>query len=121
MNKLLTEMNKSGNFNFSVLTDRQGLPIAYATAPGYDPDRQSASVAQVQKAVGQVGQQLGMAQTDEIVLNDANGQRLVCRLFSVNGHDLVLAITVPHRDQSFRRATSRAISEIRRIWEYYWE
>jgi predicted regulator of Ras-like GTPase activity (Roadblock/LC7/MglB family) len=121
LKKLLVEMNKTGNFTISVLTDRQGLPIAYATAAGYDPDRQSAVVALVEKTAGQVGRQIGMAQADEIILNDATGQRLVCRFFNVNGHELILAVTMPDREQSFRRATSRAIGEIRRIWKSYWE
>lgn len=121
LNKLLSEMNAAGNFTISVLTDRQGLPIAYATAPGYDPDRQSAVVAQLQKNTSQVGQQLGMLQIDEIVWNDASGQRLICRVFSVKSHELILAILAPDKERSYRRATSRAISDMRRIWKSYWE
>ncbi|MCQ3980323.1 MAG: hypothetical protein DPW09_43480, partial [Anaerolineae bacterium] len=90
--RLLAEMNKAGEFPIAVLTDRHGFPIASAAAPGQDPETQSAVVALVQKTAAQVRDQLGMAQTDEISLYDTNGQRLVCRPISVNGHDLILAV-----------------------------
>lgn len=115
--RLLAEMNKAGEFPIAVLTDRHGFPIASAAAPGQDPETQSAVVALVQKTAAQVRDQLGMAQTDEISLYDTNGQRLVCRPISVNGHDLILAVLVPHKTASYRRLTNQAVSAIRRAWK----
>ncbi|MBE7470093.1 MAG: hypothetical protein HS114_13250 [Anaerolineales bacterium] len=115
--RLLAEMNKAGEFPIAVLTDRHGFPIASAAAPGQDPETQSAVVALVQKTAAQVRDQLGMAQTDEISLYDTNGQRLVCRPISVNGHDLILAVLVPNKTASYRRLTNQAISAIRRAWK----
>jgi predicted regulator of Ras-like GTPase activity (Roadblock/LC7/MglB family) len=114
--KLLGEMNESGGFLISVLTDRHGFPIASAATPGQDPDRQSAVVALVQKTAAQVREQLGMAETDEISLYDSNGQRLVCRPFTANGYDLILAVLVPDRQKSYRRLTTHTVSDIRRLW-----
>ncbi|HHJ06030.1 MAG TPA: roadblock/LC7 domain-containing protein [Anaerolineae bacterium] len=115
--QLLAEMNKKGNFPIAVLTDRHGFPIASAAAPGEDADTQSAVVALVQKTALQAQNQLGMSQTDEISLYDTAGRRLVCRPFTVNEHNLILAVIVPRRDQSYRRLTNTAVSAIKRQWK----
>jgi predicted regulator of Ras-like GTPase activity (Roadblock/LC7/MglB family) len=121
LNQLLAEMNQNGGFPISVLTDAQGLAIASSAHSGMDTDRQSAVVASVQKMAGQVARQLGMGTTDEIALNYENGQRLICRPFQVNGHELILAVIVPEKDVSYRRATNQAINDIRRTWKQFWE
>jgi predicted regulator of Ras-like GTPase activity (Roadblock/LC7/MglB family) len=115
--KLLATMNDRGGFPIAVLTDRHGFPIASAADQGQDPDTQSAVVALVQKTAGQVRDQLGMAQTDEVSVYDANGRRLVCRPFNVNGHDMILAVLVPDRQKSYRRLTSQTVNAIRRAWK----
>ena len=121
LNQLLAEMNQSAGFPISVLTDVQGLAIASASASGLDTDRQSAVVASIQKMTGQVAKQLGMASTQEIALFDENGQRLICRPFQVNGHQLILAVIVSEKDASYRRATNQVISQIRQTWKQFWE
>ncbi len=121
LNILLTEMNQAQGFPISVLTDAQGLTVAWSAQKGMDPDRQSAVVAFAQKTAIQVGKQLGMAEADEVSFYDTNGQRLVCRPFSVDGQTLILAVTVADRNRSYRRATNHAISEIGRIFHKFWK
>jgi predicted regulator of Ras-like GTPase activity (Roadblock/LC7/MglB family) len=118
LSDILAEMNREGEFSIAVITDRQGFPLASAAAPGEDPDTQSAVVALVQKTAVQVHQQLGMAQADEISLFDADGQRLVCRPFSANGYDMILAVRIRNKKQSYRRLTNRAIREIKQSWRF---
>lgn len=120
LHQSLTKMSENGNFPISVLTDQNGLPIAFVARTGFDPDRQAAVVALVQKTASQVGKQLGMAQADEISVFDTNGQRLVCRPFTAGEYDLVLAVLVPDKEQPYRRLTTQAITEIKRIWSQYW-
>jgi predicted regulator of Ras-like GTPase activity (Roadblock/LC7/MglB family) len=115
--QVLSDMNDQGSFPIAVLTDRQGFPIASASAPNEDPEMQSAVVALVQKTASQVRNQLGMAQTDEISLYDTAGRRLVCRPFAANGHDLILAVVVPDKNMAYRRLTNKAVSTIRRQWQ----
>jgi predicted regulator of Ras-like GTPase activity (Roadblock/LC7/MglB family) len=110
-------MNERGGFPISVLTDRQGFPIASAASPGFDPDTKSAVVALVQKTATQVRDQLGLTDTDEIALSHADGQRLICRPFSVKGHDMILAIMIPDREKSYRRLTNQTVNAIRRLWK----
>ncbi len=121
LNILLAEMNMAQGFPISVLTDAQGLTVAWSAQKGMDPDRQSAVVAFAQKMAIQVGRQLGMAEADEVSFYDANGQRLVCRPFSVDGHELILAVIVADRSQSYRRATNHAVTEISRICKKFWK
>ena len=120
LNKLLADMNFKEDYPISVLTDAQGLTVAWAANQGMDPERQSAVVAFVQKTAVQVSKQLGMASTDEISLFDMNGQKLVCRPFTIDGTTLILAVMVADRNTSYRRATNHAIYEIRRIWKTFW-
>lgn len=115
--ELLMVMNKQGGFPIAVVTDRHGFPIASAASPGEDPETKSAVVALVQKTASQVRHQLGMAQTDEISLFDTQGQRLVCRPFSANGHDMILAVLIPDKHQSYRRLTNKTVNAIRRRWK----
>ncbi len=114
---LLANMTEEGGFPFAVLADLDGLAIASATAPDQNPEMSSAVVARVQKTVAQVRGQLGMARTDEISVYDADGRRLVCRPFSVNEHELILAVLVPAGRKSYRQLTSRTLNAIRRIWK----
>jgi hypothetical protein len=72
-------------------------------------------VALVQKMAAQVRDQLGMAQTDEISVYDATGQRLVCRPFNAHEHDMILAVLVPNKRQSYRRLTNKTVNAIRRV------
>ncbi len=114
---VLTEMNTAGQFLMSLLADKHGFLIAAATAPDETAEYQSAVVALVQKTALQAHQQLGLAPTDEITLNDAKGQRLICRPFAANGHEMILAILIPGREQSYRRLTNKVIGEIKQMWK----
>ncbi|MCA9935202.1 MAG: hypothetical protein KC415_14810 [Anaerolineales bacterium] len=115
---ILADMNTAGEFPISIITDKHGFPIASAAVPGQDPDTKSAVVALVQKTAAQAQSQLGMAQTDEISLYDAQGQRLICRPFVANGYDMILAVMILNRRQSYRRLTNQAIRAIREAWRF---
>lgn len=114
---LLVNLNEAGGFPIALLTDHQGFPIAAAAADNQDPQHQAAIVALIQKTVAQASDQLGLDKTDEFSLFDASGQRLVCRPFSINGDDMILAILIPNRQQSYRRLTNNTLSAVRRQWE----
>ncbi len=115
--ELISEMTRQGNFPITVLTDQQGLPIAWSARAGQNPEAQSAVVALVQKTAAQARQQLDMDQIDEVSLYDVGGQRLVCRPFMANDHKLILAVLVPDKHQPYRRLTNKAIHAIRRRWK----
>lgn len=116
ISQLLVEMNRAGGFLVSVLTDREGFPIASASANGQNSDTQAAVVALAQKTVNQVRDHLGMAGMDEFTLFDEKGQRLVCRPFSVNDRELILAVLSPDKGKAYRRLTNQAVLAIQRMW-----
>ena len=115
--KLATLLADMNGFPIAVLTDEHGFPIASAASAGQNPQSQAAVVALLQKTIVQVGDQLGMSQTDEFSLYDTSGQRLVCRPFSVNGYDMILTIVVPDKRQSYRRLTNNVLEAVRKNWE----
>ncbi|HFC10327.1 MAG TPA: roadblock/LC7 domain-containing protein [Chloroflexi bacterium] len=116
LSEILQEMNEAGGFSIAVLTDRHGFPLASAAGQGNDPDTQSAVVALIQKTAAQATSQLGIGQTDEITLFDSEGNRLVCRPFDVNGHQLILAVRIDDRHKAYRRLTNQAIRKISQAW-----
>lgn len=120
LHQLLANLNQDGKYSISVLTDSQGLPIASSAKTGFDPERQSAVVALVQRTAEQAGSRLGL-DMEEICLNASDGQRLVCRPFTIGSSQLILAVLMSSREQSYRRLTSQAIQSISKVWKSYWE
>lgn len=116
---ILRNMNQQGNFPMSVLTDKEGLPIASAFSNGSDPDRQSAVVAFLQKTAIQVSRQLGMEEIEEISFRYVDGQHLVCRPVNIDTSKLILAFIISDRDQSYRRTTNHAVAAIRQVWKQF--
>ncbi|KAA3643512.1 MAG: hypothetical protein DWQ07_23680 [Chloroflexi bacterium] len=114
--EILNTMNEKGDFPVSVLTDRDGFPIASAAMADQDSTKQAAVVALLQKTAAQVRNQLGFGQTDEITMFDMEGRKLVCRLFNANGHELVLAVMVADKRQTYRRLTNIAVNNIKQAW-----
>lgn len=119
--ELLEEMNREGGFPISIITDSQGLALAFAANDGLNADRQSAVVAFIQKTATQVAKQLGFSSSEEISLVDTDGKHLICRSFKANNFDLILSVMVPDRSTSYRRVTSAAIKQIIKIWSEYWK
>lgn len=119
--QILREMNERGGFLVAVPTDRQGLPIASASAAGQDAEAQAAVVSLVEKTACQVQEQLGMTRTDEVSMFDASGRRLVCRPFVAGDHGYVLAVMVPDRRRSYRLLTNRAVSALQLALSSLWE
>lgn len=119
--QVLQHLNHEGKFSISILTDEQGLAIASACENGFDPDRQAAVAALVQRAIGQAGLRLGMAQIDEMIFYTTENERLVCRFFNAQGHSLILAVTIIGKEQTYRRLMKQTITQVREVWVKYWE
>jgi predicted regulator of Ras-like GTPase activity (Roadblock/LC7/MglB family) len=121
LSSILSEMNVESGFSISVLTDKEGLPIAWASDTASDPERQSAVVAFVQKTAVQVSKQLDMAEAEEIAFSWEDGQHFICRPFKIDGNGFILAVLISSRNQSYRRAPHTAIVNIQKMWKKYWE
>ncbi len=121
LTSLLEEMNRVGNFLISVVTDQNGLPIFFAAREGFDPERQSATVAMVKKTITQNERHLGISQAEEISIVDTDGHLLICRSFTANNYDLTLAVLMANRQQTYRRITTHAIHQISRVWSRRWK
>ena len=67
-------------------------------------------VALLQKVSKEARQELGMAELDEVTVFDRAGTRLVCRFFSLDGEDLILALMVSPKAR-YRRASTWAIRQ----------
>jgi predicted regulator of Ras-like GTPase activity (Roadblock/LC7/MglB family) len=114
---ILKDLVRDWEFSIAVLTDRNGLPIASSDSDQDASEAQSAVVAQIQNAViGALGN-FSMSAPDEIALNDIDGRKLVCRQFSSGDGAVYLAVVIPVRMKSYRKAMNLAIRSIQKVWE----
>jgi len=84
-------------------------------ATNYEDAMVAALVTLLNEAAKKIRQKLCLAQMDEISIVGNDRTRLVCRYFSVDGHDFLLTVLAPP-DQAYRRVTNQTIKEIKRIW-----
>jgi predicted regulator of Ras-like GTPase activity (Roadblock/LC7/MglB family) len=110
----LAKMNQKGNFMAAMLSLKDGLPLA-SSPPHYEDEIAAAMVTMLNETVRRLNQELRLPQIDEISIVGEDGSRLVCRYFSVDGHNILLTVLTPP-DQSYRRLTNDVIREIKRIW-----
>lgn len=109
--RTLEAMNANGHFDAAVLATMDGLPVA-TVPPSFNPETAAAMVALVKGVINRARTQLHLAEVDEVSLVDSNRKRLVCRYFSHDGEDFILAI-VALPDHCYRRVTSQAIRAIK--------
>ncbi len=116
LEQTLETINAEGDFEASVLATSDGLPIA--TVPSdYDTDITAAMVALLKSVARETQNHVGMAQLDEVCVRASDNIRLVCRSFSVNDEDFVLAVVVPRRRRYYRQVTNQAIGAIKLAWQ----
>jgi len=94
-------------------TGLDGLPIA-TEPPDLDPQVAAATVAMLRKVSSNTQEQLGMAELDEATIRSRDGARLACRCLAAGGQDMILIAIVPP-GRYYRRATSRAIRQIKQL------
>jgi predicted regulator of Ras-like GTPase activity (Roadblock/LC7/MglB family) len=111
----LETVNREGSFEVSILASSDGLPIA--TVPSdYDTDITAAMVALLRRVAREMQDHVGLAQLDEVSVRASDKIRVVCRYFSVNDEDLILAVVVPSHRRYYRRLTNQAVKEIKLVW-----
>jgi predicted regulator of Ras-like GTPase activity (Roadblock/LC7/MglB family) len=116
LNKLLDEMNAGAGFPLAVVTNHDGYVIAASGPEGVDAQRQSAVVAKVGETAALASSQLKMGALDEVSIYSLDGSRLICRSVGLPGSDLILSVMISKRGQSYRRATSKVIAQLRENW-----
>jgi len=113
--KILTELSHLGAFQAAILATSDGLPIA--TSPSsLDAQLTAAMVAVLRKASKDARAELGMGDLDEVSLYDRDRTRLVCRFFSVDKEELILALLVADGAR-YRRVSAQAIHQIQEAWQ----
>ena len=113
--EVLNQMVQEHHFLSAVLTDSSGFPLASSAC---DAAEVSAAIAlQLQRVAESARNRVGMMPMNEISMFDESGHRWVYRPFSIDQHNLVLAVSVPP-NVSYRRATTQAIRQIRETWTF---
>ena len=121
LTNVLFDMNNTGKFPLSILTDKDGLPIVSAANDGVVPERQAAVIGFIRKTSDQVSKLLAWPELDEISYSFTNGYILVSRPFHARDNYLTLATIVTDKNVQYRNVMSLAITEIQKAWEFYWK
>lgn len=121
LTNVLFDMNNTGKFPLSILTDKDGLPIVSAANDGTVPEKQAAVIGFVRKTSLQVSKLLDWPDLAEISYTFANGHVLVSRPFYVKENQLTLAVIATDPKIQYREIMSLAITEIQKAWEFYWK
>jgi predicted regulator of Ras-like GTPase activity (Roadblock/LC7/MglB family) len=100
--RTLSRMNQDGNFEASVLSLKDGLPLA-SSPLSYEDQMTAAMVALLNDTANKLNRELSLPQVDEISIVGDGGNRLVCRYFAVNGNDILLTV-LAQPDQTYRRS-----------------
>jgi predicted regulator of Ras-like GTPase activity (Roadblock/LC7/MglB family) len=113
----LAHLNARGEFALAVLTDGDGLPLAAATPNATERIEMLAAVAPlVQRMVQRSNERAGLSTASEVVVQNADGSRLICRFFRAREQELILACVVP-KAKAFRREMNTAIRAILKAWD----
>jgi predicted regulator of Ras-like GTPase activity (Roadblock/LC7/MglB family) len=112
----LKEINQRSGFTATVLTDDDGLPLATASQTEGDLAEMLAAVAPlVQRMVQRSNERAGLSEANEVVINNADRSRLICRFFVARQQMLILACLVPE-GVPYRRAMNLTVSTVQKIW-----
>lgn len=112
---ILKEVNRQGDFLFSVLSTGEGLPIAFQ--PGNQKFNQtSAMTALLHQVCQQTRSLLELDELDEITIRTQENTRLVIRPLQIGGERVLLSVLIP-ADSYYRQLTNRALRGIRDLIE----
>ncbi len=114
---ILDRLNTEGEFVASVLTDIDGIPLVSAVTGEKDLTEPLAAVIPlVRQSVQRSNAQVGLAEANEVVVNNSDGARLVSRFFEVEERLFILVCIVPVK-RSYRKVMNKAIHGISRLWQ----
>ncbi len=113
---ILNRLNAEGEFVASVLTDIDGIPLVSAVAGEKDLTEPLAAVVPlVRQSVQRSNERVGLAEANEVVVNNSDGARLVSRFFEVEERLFILVCVVPVK-RPYRKVMNKAIHAVNRLW-----
>ncbi len=114
---ILRDLVETRGFVAAVLTTHMGLPLSSAMREDRSLSDILAAVAPVlEQAAQRTSARSGLDDADEVVIRSADRTRLICRFFTVEGQQLILASIVP-KGVAYRRAMNQALRAIREAWQ----
>ncbi len=116
LERVLSCVTQEHGFLVTVLTNHEGLPLSASASEDRLLSEVLAAVAPViERAAHQSNVHSGLEAADEVVIQNVDRTKIVCRFFTVNDQPLILACVVP-KGVAYRRAMNQLIREIRQLW-----
>lgn len=117
ISNILAETNAKGGFISSLITDREGFPIASVSNADTNQEILAAVIGLFQRATNQASEQLGILISSEFTLYYDNGNLMVCRPFTSKGVEMVLALLLVSKKQAYRRLMNQTIVAVQKTFE----
>jgi hypothetical protein len=112
---LESERNKFG-FNLILLTDHQGLPIAFDGMDMEKSENQAAVLAMLHNSLHAASQMLNSSSTTEFTLISLEGKKLVVRPFFTKKSEYILAVELSKNDGPYKRGLNTIIKSLKSQW-----
>ncbi len=114
--EFLNERNSASGFLATVLTDGDGLPLISSLQDETRLDEMLASAAPlILRTVRKSNERAGFSDAYEIVINNNDQSKLICRFFETNHQALILICVIPNK-LSYRQIMNQMIRSINENW-----
>lgn len=116
IHEFLSERNIISGFIATILTDGDGLPLISTLKDETRLDEMLASAAPlILRTIQKSNERAGFSEAYEIVINNSDQSKLICRFFEVNNQALILIAVVPNK-VAYRQIMNQMIRSISENW-----
>jgi hypothetical protein len=113
---MLCDFSKQGGFDYAFIADKSGLLMVCTAFDMVVVETQAAVLARIKNTVAMVDEKKGLGSIEEMVFNVSGKKKLICRNFSINKTQLILAVSMESH-QPYKRLTGSFIRQLQSTWD----
>jgi predicted regulator of Ras-like GTPase activity (Roadblock/LC7/MglB family) len=113
---MLCNFATEGGFDFAFIADKSGLLMACTKSDMVVVETQAAVLARIKNTVAMVDEKKGLGSIEEMVFNVTGKKKLICRNFSINKNQLILAVSLESH-LPYKRLTGSFIRQLQSTWD----
>lgn len=114
--EMLCEFTKQGGYDFAFIADQSGLLMACTSSNMGVLETQAALLARIKNTITMVDEKKGLGSIEEMVFNVSGRKKLICRNFSINKNQLILAVSMESH-LSYKRLTGSFLHQLQNTWD----
>lgn len=114
--EMLGDYVKEGGFELAFITDSSGLLMACTETDYPELETQAALLSRIKNTIEMVDIHKGLGLIEEMVFNLSSKRKLICRNFSINKNELILAVSM-ELNRPYKRLTGSLIRQLESTWD----